>query len=289
MVEKKAAPYFMVLPSLILLLVFLMIPVLTGFAMAFQRTSLAGVTRFAGFENYIQLIGEGGRFFNNIRVSLTYVSCNILLVIPMSYGTALLITRKSRMARFFRSIYLLPWIVAPVVSTMMVRTMLNGDVGLIQIIIRAVTHKENLLLTKGHTALMVMIFHSFWRSFPYIMLFLAAGISTISDELYEAARVDGAGKLRSFFSLTVPMTLNQLGISVLMVTIWTLQDSESVYALTGGGPGYATENIAVRVFKASFVNFDLNTGAALCIVLILISLIFMFLYFKSLMRGDIYE
>jgi ABC-type sugar transport system permease subunit len=121
------------------------------------------------------------------------------------------------------------------------------------------------------------------------MLFLAAGITAISDELYEAARVDGAGKLKAFFSLTVPMTLNQLGISVLMVTIWTLQDSESVYALTGGGPGYATENIAVRVFKASFVNFDLNTGAALCIVLILLSLIFMFLYFKSLMRGDIYE
>jgi multiple sugar transport system permease protein len=289
MVEKKAVPYFMILPSLMLLVVFLLFPVLTGFAMAFQRTSFSGVTRFAGFDNYIQLIREGGRFFNNIRVSLIYVCCDILLVIPMSYGTALLITRKSRMARFFRSIYLLPWIIAPVVSTMMVRTMLNGDVGLIQIIIRAITHKENLLLTRANTALMVMIFHSFWRSFPYIMLFLAAGISSIPDELYEAARVDGAGKLRSFFSLTVPMTSNQLGISVLMVTIWTLQDSESVYALTGGGPGYATENIAVRVFKASFVNFDLNTGAALCIVLILICLIFMFLYFKALMRGDVYE
>jgi multiple sugar transport system permease protein len=289
MVEKKAVPYFMILPSLVLLVVFLLFPILTGFAMAFQRTSLAGVTRFVGLDNYIQLIREGGRFFNNIRVSLTYVCCNILLVIPMAYGTALLITRKSRMARFFRSIYLLPWIIAPVVSTMMVRTMLNGEVGLIQIIIRAITHKENLLLTRGNTALMVMIFHSFWRSFPYIMLFLAAGISSIPDELYEAARADGAGKLRSFFSLTVPMTSNQLGISVLMVTIWTLQDSESVYALTGGGPGYATENIAVRVFKASFVNFDLNTGAALCIVLILICLVFMFLYFKALMRGDVYE
>ena len=289
MVEKKAVPYFMVLPAIIMLVLFLMIPILTGFAMAFQRTSLSGVTRFVGFGNFKSLLSEGGRFFTNLRVSLTYVSCNILLVIPMSYSTALLITRKNRFARFFRSIYLLPWIIAPVVSTMMVRTMLNGDVGLIEIIIKAITHKNALLLTKANTALMVMIFHSFWRSFPYIMLFLAAGISSISDELYEAARVDGAGKLRCFFSLTVPMTLNQLGISVLMVTIWTFQDSESVYALTGGGPGYATENIAVRVFKASFVNFDLNTGATLCIVLILLCLIFMFLYFKSLMRGDIYE
>ncbi|MDR2403675.1 MAG: hypothetical protein LBD78_06555, partial [Spirochaetaceae bacterium] len=138
--------------------------------MAFQRTSLSGVTRFAGFDNYIQLFREGSRFFTNLRVSLTYVICNILLVIPMSYGTALLITRKSRMARFFRSIYLLPWIIAPVVSTMMVRTMLNGDVGLIQFIIRAITHRENLLLTRANTALMVMIFHSFWRSFPIALI-----------------------------------------------------------------------------------------------------------------------
>ncbi|MDR1949874.1 MAG: sugar ABC transporter permease [Spirochaetaceae bacterium] len=289
MAEKKTTPYLFVLPAVLLIIGFLLFPVITGFAMAFQRTSFAGVTRFVGFDNYIQLIREGGRFFTNIRISLTYVISNILLVIPMSYATALLITRKNRLARFFRSVYLLPWIIAPVVSTLMVRTMLNSDIGLIQIIIKAITHRENLLLTKGGTALLVMILHSFWRSFPYIMLFLAAGISTISDELYEAARVDGAGKLRCFFALTVPMTLNQLGISVLMVTIWTLQDSESVYALTQGGPGYATENIAVRVFKASFVNFDLNMGAALSIILVLLSLIFMFLYFKSLMRGDVYE
>ena len=279
----------MVLPAIVLLVIFLMIPIVTGFIMAFQHTSFAGETSFVGFGNFIQLLSEGGRFFNNLRVSLTYVCCNILLVIPMSYGTALLITRKNRFARFFRSIYLLPWIIAPVVSTMMVRTMLNGDVGLIELILKKIAPDHLLLLSRGNTALLVMILHSFWRSFPYIMLFLAAGISSISDELYEAARVDGAGKLRCFFSLTVPMTLNQLGISILMVTIWGLQDSESVYALTGGGPGYATENIAVRVFKASFVNFDLNTGAALCIVLILLCLLFMFLYFKSLMRGDIYE
>jgi multiple sugar transport system permease protein len=207
----------------------------------------------------------------------------------MAYMTALLITRKNIFARFFRSLYLLPWITAPVVSTLMVRTMLDPDIGIIHLIIKGIFKKEILLLNDGSLALVVIILHSFWRSFPYIMLFLSAGISTIPDEMYEAARVDGAGKLRSFFSLTLPLTLNQLGIGVLMVTIWTLQDSESVYALTRGGPGYATETIAVRLFKSSFVNFDLNAGATMGVILILISLIFMLMYFKSLMCGDIYE
>jgi multiple sugar transport system permease protein len=171
----------------------------------------------------------------------------------------------------------------------MVQTLLDSQAGLVFFIMKAVTKREILPLMYGGSALVVLILHSFWRSFPYIMLFLAAGISTISDELYEAARVDGAGKIRSFFSLTLPMTMNQLGISVLMVTIWTLQDSESVYALTGGGPGYSTETIAVRLFKNSFVNFDLNMGATMGVILILLSLVFMFMYMKSLMRGDIYE
>jgi multiple sugar transport system permease protein len=289
MVRKKLTPIVMLLPVLVLLVIFLVVPIVTGLAMSFQHTSFSGVSRFVGFDNYLRFVREGERFYTNLKVTLIYVTVDIILVIPMSYGAALLITRKNRFARFFRTIYLLPWITAPVVSTLMVQTLLDSQTGLVFFIMKLITKREILPLMYGGSALAVLIIHSFWRSFPYIMLFLAAGISTISDELYEAARVDGAGKIRSFFSLTLPMTMNQLGISVLMVTIWALQDSESVYALTGGGPGYSTETIAVRLFKNSFVNFDLNMGSAMGVILILLSLVFMFMYMKSLMRGDIYE
>ncbi len=120
------------------------------------------------------------------------------------------------------------------------------------------------------------------------MLFLSAGMSTIPNELLEAAKIDGAGKIKSFFHLTLPLTSNQLCIGVLMVTIWTIQDSESVYALTKGGPGYSTETLAVRLFKSSFVNFDLNAGAVIGILLIALSLVFMILYLKILLKGDLY-
>ena len=287
--KNRASPFLLVAPGVLLLILFLLAPALSGLAMSFRRTSLSGVTEFVGLENYIRLFTEGGRFISNVKITLIYVTVVILLTIPMSYATALLITRKSLFSSFFRGMYLIPWITAPVVSTLTVRTMLDPNMGIIHFIVRAAAKQDVFILNDGSTALIVIILHSFWRSFPYIMLFLAAGISTIPREMYEAAGVDGAGKVRSFFSLTLPMTANQLGIGVLMVTIWTIQDSESVYALTQGGPGYATETIAVRLFKSSFVNFDLNMGSVLGLVLIIISLLFMSLYLKLLMRGSLYE
>ncbi|MCH3918372.1 MAG: sugar ABC transporter permease [Spirochaetia bacterium] len=257
--------------------------------MSLEKTSLSGATSFVGLLNYSQLFHEGNRFFTNLKISLIYVLSNICLTIPMAYATALLITKDSGLSRFFRSLYLIPWISAPVVSTLMVRSMLDPDMGLIHLIVKFFAGHDVYILNNGRYALIVMILHSFWRSFPFIMLFLAAGMSTIPNEFYEAAKIDGAGKVKSFFYLTLPLTANQLCIGVLMVTIWTLQDSESVYALTKGGPGYSTETLAVRLFKSSFVNFDLNIGAAIGMILILISLVFMSLYLKVLLKESIYE
>ncbi len=287
--NKKYTPIFMVFPVVVLLTAFLLGPALAGFAMTFMKTSLSGEVSFVGFGNYLALFREGGRFFNNLWVTLVYVLADICITIPFAYITALLITRDSFLSRFFRSVYLIPWISAPVVSTLMVKTMLNSDFGIIHIIVKNIVGHDVYILNDGTLALIVMILHSFWRSAPFIMLFLAAGISTIPKEIYEAARVDGASKVTSFFRLTLPMTLNQLGIGTLMVTIWTIQDSESVYALTQGGPGYATETLAVRLFKSSFVNFDLNMGATLGVFLIIISIIFMTLYLKMLLRGNLYD
>lgn len=278
----------MLAPALIMLSACLLTPIFSGLYMSFERTGLSGDTSFVGFENYRLLLFEGQRILINLRISLSYVIANIFLTIPFAYAIALLVTRNNRFARFFRSLYLIPWICAPVVSTLMVRSMLDPEMGIIHLLIKYLTGEDVFILNNASYALLVMILHSFWRSCPFIMLFLSAGISTIPNELYEAATIDGAGKVKSFFYLTLPLTSNQLCIGVLMVTIWTLQDSESVYALTKGGPGYTTETLAVRLFKSAFVNFDLNNGAVIGMLLIVLSLLFMILYLKVLLKGDLY-
>ncbi len=286
--SQKRTSLVMLAPALLLLSVCLLTPIFSGLYMSFEHTALSGETSFVGFENYRLLLFEGQRILTNLRISLSYVIANIFLTIPFAYAIALLVTRNNRFARFFRSLYLIPWICAPVVSTLMVRSMLDPEMGIIHLLVKYFAGGDVYILNNASYALLVMILHSFWRSCPFIMLFLSAGMSTIPNELYEAATIDGAGKVKSFFYLTLPLTSNQLCIGVLMVTIWTLQDSESVYALTKGGPGYATETLAVRLFKSAFVNFDLNNGAVIGILLILLSLLFMILYLKVLLKGDLY-
>lgn len=286
---KNRTPFMMLLPAIVLLIVFLLVPICQGLTMCFQKTELSGETVFVGLRNFKELFSEKTRFWTNLSLTLRYVLSVVILTIPVAYLIALLVTKNTAMARFFRSLYLIPWICAPVISTLMVRSMLDPDIGIISFIVRKLSGKEILILNDASYAFLVLVLHSFWRSCPFIMLFVSAGMSTIPTEYYEAAKIDGAGKWACFFRLTVPLTANQLCIGVLMVTIWTIQDSESIYALTKGGPGYSTETLAVRLFKSSFVNFDLNSGAVIGVILVLMSLVFMALYAKVLLKGDLYE
>jgi multiple sugar transport system permease protein len=123
------------------------------------------------------------------------------------------------------------------------------------------------------------------------MLFIAAGLTTIPTPLYEAATIDGASKWRQFWHITLPILKPHIFIVTLMATNGALQDSESVWSITGGGPGISTETIAVRLFNDSFKNFDLNSASVLGMVLLVIASIFIFLYSRVMksMEEDIYE
>jgi multiple sugar transport system permease protein len=183
---------------------------------------------------------------------------------------------------FFRGIFLLPWITAPVVSSLLVLSLVDPSRGLVTAIVKAIAGKEVVILADPRFSMLTVILHSFWRSFPFMMLFLAAGLASIPDEVYEAARVDGANGWQRFWRLTFPLTRIHLAMVMLIISMWTMQDTETVYALTRGGPGYSTEVTAVRMLKDSFVNFNLYRGSVIGVLLIFLSIFFMFLYLRVL-------
>jgi len=284
-VGKVTLPYLYLLSATILLVGLLVLPFISGIAMSLQSMKLSGEVKWVGLGNFLMLFRES-RFATDVRNSLFYILGNILLSTPFAYGAALLISSKFKQAFVFRGIFLLPWIIAPVVSTVLFRTMVDPAMGPVAKMLSTMAGKQIIILSNANLALITVIVHSFWRSFPFIMLFLAAGMASIPDELYESAVVDGANGWKRFIHITVPLTSNQLGLSLLMVTIWTLHDAETIYAFTQGGPGYSTETLAVRLFKMSFINFDLNMGSTIGVILILISLVFMFFYLKLSIGKD---
>ncbi len=275
--RNEIQAYLFLSPTIILIGLFLLSPMVTGLVMSCYQTSLSGTTQVVGLKNYWLLLTEA-RFLNNIRLSLLYVIGNLVISLPIAYGTALLITSRLKGASLLRGVFLLPWVVAPIVSTVLFRSLVDPAFGPLSWLLEKIAGQQIVMLAHPTWSMVVIILHSAWRSLPFMTLFLAAGIAMIPKELYEAAMVDGAGKWRQFFTVTFPLTRIHLVIVLLTITLWTLQDAETVYAMTEGGPGYSTEVMAVRLFKESFLNFDLNSGAALGVLLLLVGLIFMILY-----------
>jgi len=278
-IKKHKTAYLFLLPTVVLVLGFLISPIFSGVSMSLYKARLSGEVKFVGFRNFTKLFNET-RFLNNVKLSLLYVFGNLLLSTPLAYVAAILITQKMKATRFFRGIFLLPWITAPVVSSLLVLTLVDPSRGLVTAIIKAITGESVVILAHPTWSMLTVILHSFWRSFPFMMLFLAAGLASIPDELYEAARVDGTNGWQRFWYLTFPLTRIHLAIVMLVISMWTVQDTETVYALTRGGPGYSTEVLAVRMLKDAFVNFNLYRGAVIGVLLILLSIFFMFLYLR---------
>jgi len=283
--RRYRLPYLLLLPVVLLLLLFLAWPLASVFYFSLRRTPLGEPSQFVGLDNFALLFREA-RFLGNILASLQYLVGVLGLSVPVAYLAAVLISSKVRGAGAFRTLFLLPWIIAPVVSAILFRTMVDPYTGPVARALETLTGRKYLFLVNPQLAVITIIVHSAWRSFPLEMLLIAAGLTSIPQELYDSAKVDGAGGWAQFRYVTLPLTKNQLFVAVLLITIWTLQDAEGVYSLTQGGPGYTTEVVGVRLFKEAFIYFNVGIAAAIGVVLIALSVLFMVFYLRVLGAGE---
>jgi multiple sugar transport system permease protein len=283
--RKNALAYLLLSPTAVLLVAFLAVPFFSLFYYGVHKTSLQGVSTFNGLDNFNILIHEM-RFTQNLQATLLYLAGVLAVSIPLAYFAAMLISSNMRGVGVLRTIFLIPWVLAPVVTAILFRTMLDPVSGPITLLLKLIFGQPVYLTLSPEGSRLVIILHSAWRSFPFEMLLIAAGITSIPVELYEATRVDGANLWQQFRYITLPLTRVQLFSAVLMISVWTIQDAEGVYALTQGGPGYATEVTGVRLFKEAFLYFNISLASSIGIALIALSIIIMTVYLRILGRGE---
>jgi ABC-type sugar transport system permease subunit len=284
--RRYRQPYVLLLPTLILLLAFLFWPMVSLLWFGLRKTELNGTSQFTGLANY-QLLFNEERFIQNLTATLAYVIGVLVLSVPFAYFAAVLISSRLKGAGLFRTMFLFPWIIAPVVSAILYRTLVDATNGPVTILLKLITGKNIYLMIDAQLSMLVVIVHSAWRSFPLEMLLIAAGITAIPVELYEAAKVDGAGVWQQFTRITLPLTKVPLFSAMLTITIYTLQDAEGAYALTGGGPGYSTEVTGVRLFKEAFLYFNVGLASSIGTILIIVSILFMIFYLRVLGQGEV--
>lgn len=262
--EARAA-YLLLGPSLIGVGLFLLVPVLAVVALSFTRYDLISAPTWVGLENYRYLLGWA-RFGNSLLVTATFT----LLAIPTSIALGLLlavaVNRGLPGTSWLRVLYVLPWVCAPLALGVVWRWVLDPSTGALN----AVIGRRVEWLANPDLALPSVVFVQVWSTVGYISLFFLAGLQQIPRSVYEAATLDGAGGVRTLWSVTLPLLRPTMFFVSVTSIISSFQVFDSIYALTGGGPQFRTDVIATRIYDEAFVSLRLGRAAAMAVVLFLV-------------------
>ncbi len=276
------------LPSLIGVLVFLAVPVVMVVILSFFRWNLLTAPSFAGLSNYSGIFQYGG-VGHSLLVTSYYVLLNIPIQTVLALGLAVLLNRRLHGTGFVRVIAVLPYLATPVAMAVVWNWFFDPSTGAINTVLAQVGITGPAWLSSEVLAMPVVAFANIWQYVGYNMLFFLAGLQGIPAALYEASAIDGASKAQQFFSLTLPLLRPTMLFVLVTGFIGSFQVFDTVYVLTGGGPGNSTEVMNSLIYKTAFVGFRIGDAAAMSVVLFAVILVVTIAQFAYFSRRTTYE
>ena len=271
-----------VVPFAVAALLFMVYPVIEAVRLSFfeHNPLRPEASEFIGLENF-RTIFEDALFWKSFQQAAVWTFCSIVLQTLIGVSLALLLHLPLRGISIFRGLLLFPYIVPTVVIALIMQWMLNAEIGVVNWSLKSAgLIDENIYwLATPSMAMLSTIFLNVWKYTPFVTICVLARLQTIPLELYDAAKVDGAGGFRRFLDVTLPQLAEVLTVVVIFRTIWTFNKFEEIYLLTKGGPGTSTFNLAIYSFEQSVANLRMGVGAATCVVMMFLlfagSLIYM--------------
>ncbi len=262
--------WLLVTPALLVVLGMVGYPFLEAIRISFtDRMVGRGPGTWVGLANYEYILGWPDFSSMVVRtVLITIAAVCIKTIVGLILATALNQDFPGR--NVLRGIFMLPWILPTYIIVLVWRWIFDGQTGLLnQILVSWGVLGDNYpFLARPWSAIALLIFVMVWKGYPFYALTFLAGMQTISAELYDAAKVDGAGRLARFRFITLPGLQQVMGVVILLSTIWTMNSLEIPMLLTGGGPSNATEVFPLLTYHLAMQNFRLGEGAALPIMML---------------------
>ena len=279
----KAYPYLLVAPAMLLLLLVSVYPTLYSFYLSLTRVRM-GELEFIGLRNF-QIIFGSGDFWQSLQLTLTFVFFYVFITVVMAFLLALLFNRKLRLGGMYMIAIFIPWVLSEITSGVVWRWMFYRDYGILQNLVGPLFNNVT-LMTTGPGAMGIVIASSVWRSLAFVMLLILAGLQTIPNDVYEAASIDGATGWQAFWSVTWPLVLPTTLVTIVFITIQSINSVGMFLAITEGGPGRATEVLSLHMYREAIQFFHFGYGAALSVVLFAINLVLSFIYIRALQREN---
>jgi multiple sugar transport system permease protein len=262
-------PYLFLLPALIGLGTFQIAPIVVSFVGSLQTTTLRGETVFAGFANYFALF-TNPIFWESLRVTAVFNLIINPLQVVLALLLALLVFRPTPGVSLFRTFFFLPVTISIAVTAILWGLLLDPNLGLVNGVLRTLGLDTQPFFRSASQALGSFIALATWRGVGYWMIFVLAGLYAIPVDVYEAARIDGASSLRSFFSITLPLLKRPLAFVLVADTALNFLFFAPVYIITSGGPLGATNLLMFEAYKTAFVYLDFGRSLALSSVILFI-------------------
>ncbi len=275
------------LPAFFLLAGFIVVPIIDSVIKSFQTFGIKNIiTKKPGvwndFANYLYLF-KTDDFTGATLHTFSFVIGVVLVQFVLAILLALILNSNIKGARFMRSIMMTPWVVPTVISALIWMWLFQPQYGLLKYLVSVVTFgqvNDFAILNNPSTAITGVGLAALWKQIPLMTLLLLAGLQNVPQDISEAAMIDGAGKIRRFFSIILPYLSPVIKVSVSMSIIENFKQFPLFWTMTGGGPNNATTTLAVLSYREAFVSMNLGSGAAVTTLWMLMMIVVIFGYNK---------
>ena len=287
--KRKLSPFLFLLPSLIFLTVFVFVPLIQNIYNSFFSFSVFSPEKsFIGWSNFQTLLGDKivlTAIKNNLRYAVISVTLQVGFGLVLAAILEDLIFR--RFAAFFRVTFFMPVMISVSVIALLFGFIYNPQMGLLNSFLELIG-LENLgkaWLGNSKTAIYAVIAMSQWQSIGYVMMLFVVAIQKIPKELYEASELDGAGKIRQFFSVTVPQVRETLFVNALITINGSMLVFNEPYILTNGGPGTSSTTLSVYMYQMGFFRDRMGYASTIAITIFILTAIFALIQFRISRTG----
>lgn len=291
--KKRSAAFLGIafsLPALCYMMIFIGYPIFQNIILSFKNVDVYTFARpeaqgFAGLKNYIELFtGANSILPKAIMNTVIFTVCSIFFQFIIGFGLALLFNKKFPGCSFIRGVIMISWLLPVTVAGLLFKFMFQLNGGIInQFLVSLHILKSPIeWLLNGKTAMAAIVIANIWIGIPFNMMLILTGLTTVPNEIYESAGLDGANKLQILFKITIPMIKPAIMSVLTLGFVYTFKVFDLVWVITKGGPINSTELVSTYAYRLSFEEFKFSSGAAAANILFLILLFVGFFYIRTI-------
>jgi multiple sugar transport system permease protein len=280
---------WLLLPALLFVTTMALFPLGYSFLLSLREWKLARTDQpgaWVGLDNYHLLLTDDPDFMDAVRVTAIFLGWDVLATLVLALGAALLLKRQGRVYSLARVLLILPFVMSPAVIGISFRFFLNAEYGIAQHLLGQLIPalQGKVWLADAKLAMAAVVASDVWHWAPYMTLIILGGLASVPHETEEAARVDGAGPIRIFLDVTLPQVWPVLGVVIILKSVFALKAFDTLYTLSNGGPGNATQTLAYFVYNTAFGYYDMGYAAAGAYILTAVLLTIAMFYLRSVIR-----